>query len=198
MDELCKFFSMERLNRSPAVFDYKKLEWFNGQYIRKLDDTELKNRLKPFLERDKVLCCSNLSKDDEALLDKIIPLIKERLHLLSDASNLCRFFFELPRNYTPAEAIPKKMDMVATIEALQAARALLLGFASRSDEQNEAMFRAKAESMSLKINQILQPLRVAITGSSISPPLFPSMMLLGEEECLKRCDNLLKVLKQVG
>jgi glutamyl-tRNA synthetase len=197
LDELCRLFKLERLNKAPAVFDYRKLDWFNGQYIRKLDDIELKKRVKPFLIEAGILG-ETLTESEEQLLDHIMPLIKERLHLLSDAPALVRFFFEAPQSYNTDDAVAKKMDKAKTLEALRAGRALLTGFCSRSEDDNETMFRAKADELGIKINQLLQPLRVAVTGSTVSPPLFGAMYLLGDEEVIKRYEALLAAMEKSG
>ncbi|MCL2521079.1 MAG: glutamate--tRNA ligase [Spirochaetaceae bacterium] len=195
MDELCQFFTMERINKAPAVFDYKKLEWFNGQYMRKLSDDELKTLLKPFLVAAGLIT-NQPDSQTEKLLDKIMPLIKERLTLLSEAPALVKFFFARPASYNIEEAIAKKSDKATTLKALQAARPLIEDFAGKDEATNEAAFRALADELGIKINMLLQPLRVAVTGSSVSPPLFPSIYLLGTAEVLARVDDLIKLFNE--
>lgn len=190
IDELCKLFSLEKINKAPAIFDYKKLDWFNGQYIRKLSDDELYSRVLPFLIRENVV--PDESKKDFIL--KIMPLIKERLQYLSDAVPLVKFFFVRPESYNVEDAIPKKMEQAEAKKALLLGRTLIDGFAARSYEANEELFRKTAEENGLKINQLIQGIRVSLTGSTVSPPIFESIELLGDVECLKRIDNLLAVM----
>jgi glutamyl-tRNA synthetase len=192
--ELCEVFSLQKMSKSPAVFDYKKLDWFNGQYIRKLTDEELLTRLTPFLQADGLLS-KELKEEEKAFLLKTMPLIKERIQHLTDAAALLKFFFEEPATYNIEDAIPKKMDLNSATEALKMARELMVGYGSRSTEKNEELFRAKAEEAGLKINQLLQGLRVAVSGSTVSPPLFDSISLLGDDKVIKRVDKLLALMK---
>lgn len=194
MQELCRLFNLQRLNKAPAVFDYKKLDWFNGMYIRKLDMADLKARLIPFLHLNGLIG-QKPSPQQDKLLDEAMPLIQERMQRLTDAGALLGFFFKAPQEYSLEDAIPKKMDKEAVLEALAAAKTLMEGFDRRSDEENEALFRQQADKAGLKINQLLQPVRVAATGSKVSPPLFGSLRLLGGEEAIRRIDALRAFLK---
>jgi glutamyl-tRNA synthetase len=124
-----------------------------------------------------------------------MPLIKERLKLLSEAPDLMRFLLKDELEYDVNEAIPKKMDAQATLRMLREARILLQGAAQRSDEENEETFRARAEELEVKLGSLLMPLRVAITGSRVSPPLFGSIRLLGEEKSLERVDKVIQLLE---
>lgn len=192
--ELEKLFSLEKLNKSPGVFDYKKLEWFNGAYIRERSDDELARDLVPFLQRAELLTDPPLAQQMD-LLRAAMPIAKERIHLLSDAPAVLGFLFTDVQTYSIDDAIPKKMDIASTIAALDTAVPALDGFEEKTDEEMEQVFRSLAEENGVKLGSLLMPLRVAVTGSRVSPPLFASMRLLGLEKSLKRVQNLKDFLK---
>jgi len=190
--ELERLFSLERLNKAPAVFDYKKLDWFNGLYIRKLAPERLAALLLPFLQ-GAGLVADPPSAAEEQRVRGLVPLVQERLVLLADVVPLVRFLF---REVSPAveDLVPKKLDRVRAAQLLAQAAGLLEGFASRDEQGNEAAFRGLAEKLGVKLGDLLQPVRVAVTGSRASPPLFASLALLGVEESLRRVHRALGLL----
>jgi len=127
-EELETLFSLEKLNKAPAVFDYKKLEWFNGQYIRSKSDDELETLLLPYLQRDGVVS-DPVTADEKKIIDGMMPLVKERLRLLPEVSGLVRFLFSDVDMTDPAPLIPKRLDAPAALAALTASRDILKGFA---------------------------------------------------------------------
>ncbi len=191
--ELEKLFSLERLNKAPAVFDYKKLDWFNGLYIRKLPAAELAALLLPYLQREGLVGDPPTPRQAE-LARGLVPLVQERLVLLADVVPLARFLF---REVSPLaeDLVPKKLDRARAAELLRQAAALLEDFESRDEQGNEAAFRALTEKLGVKLGDLLQPLRVAVTGSRASPPLFASLALLGAEEALVRVRRALPLLQ---
>ncbi len=188
-EDLEQLFSLEKLSKSPAVFDYKKLEWFNGQYIRQRDPESLKALLLPELQKDGVVS-DPVTEEEMAVFDGAFPLIRERLKLTTDVSEMIRFLFKDIDSYETADAVPKKMELKDIPAILDSCSALLEGFEARSDEENEKIFFDKAEELGIKMGQILQPLRVAITGTRISPPLFESIRLLGVSKAAWRIKAL--------
>ncbi len=200
LKELEGLFNLEGLNKAPAVFDYRKLEWFNGQYIRKTPPEKLMELLLPFLRRDGLLPEGTLSAEDERLLCGLVPLVQERLTVLSDVGPMVRYLFREPEPADAAEMVPKKLDTAKTAlvlaklkDALKKAPGLWQPGAPL--EGTEAAMRALAEELDVKLGDLLMPLRVAVTGSRVSPPLFESIRLLGETRTLKRIDRALKVLE---
>lgn len=184
-EELEALFSLEKLSKSPGIFDYKKLEWYNGVYIRQKTDKELAETLVPILNKAGLISCEPDS-EEQRILYEIIPLLKERLKFLTDASEQARFFFLEPEDYPPGELIPKKFDQEKTIAALSLLSELVETFFGLTDEEGEVLFKERAEKMDIKLGDLLLPLRVALTGSRVSPPLFGSLRVLGKEKSLKR------------
>jgi glutamyl-tRNA synthetase len=121
-----------------------------------------------------------------ALVAGAAPIIRERLKLLADASGLMRFLLRDLDAYDPALLIAKKSDRVETLRMLESVAGLMPDFAQHDDAQNEARFRALADSLGVKLSALLMPLRVALSGSAVSPPLFESMRLLGADKILER------------
>jgi glutamyl-tRNA synthetase len=192
--ELEKLFCLERLNKAPAVFDYKKLDWFNGLYIRKLDPERLAGLLLPYLQKEGLVGDPPAEREKERVR-ALVPLVRERLVLLADVVPLARFLFQ---EVSPAaeDLVPKKLDRARAAELLRRAAGELEGFAGRDDEANEARCRSLAERLGVKLGDLLQPVRVAVTGSRASPPLFASLRLVGEAEALRRMRKSLELLME--
>lgn len=207
-DELCELFSLEKINKSPAVFDYRKLDWFNGQYIRMKDPELLKKQLLEQLSSDGIIS-DPATAGEKDIFDGAFPIIRERLKLLNDVSPMLKFLFADPGTGILEDAIPKKMEAGNAAAALREGMKLLADAPSPPevheteacaswDEERENMFRSRAEELELKVGGMLQPMRLGVTGSKVSPPLFPAIRLLGLEESLKRADRLAEALEAQG
>ncbi|MFO7849167.1 MAG: glutamate--tRNA ligase [Spirochaetia bacterium] len=194
-EELEELFVLEKLNKAPAVFDYKKLEWFNGQYIRAKSNEELEELLLPYLT-EAGLVDNPPTVRQRDVLDRMMPIMKERLHLLSDIVDLSRFLFTEIDTYNVEEAIPKKMDLGRTLGVLREGRELIASMEETDDEKIEEMLRDKAKELGVKMGALLMPIRVAVTGSNVSPPLLDSIRLLGVEKSLERIDKLIKMMQR--
>lgn len=198
LDDLIELFDPGKLTKSPAVFDYKKLDWFNGSYIRARSERDLKALVLPFLQSEG-LVSTPPSETEEAVLDQALALIHERLKRLSDAPDLLRFVFKPVNSWDIDQLTPKKFEASDVPGLLRTARELLEGFTDRSDEATEELFRSAAEKREMKLGALLMPLRVAVTGSTASPPLFASLRLLGPEKTFDRLDACIEfVEKQIG
>lgn len=192
--DLERLFSLEKINKAPAVFDYKKLEWFNGVYIREKSDDELQDMVLPYLQSEG-LVSQPPSEHELSILQGAMPLIKERMKYLSQAPELVRFLYREVDDYDITLAIPKKHTAAETRSLLNEAESLLEGFENRSDEENEEAFRSRAQEIDSKIGNLLMPVRVAVTGSRVSPPLFGSIRLLGVETTRRRIERAKELLQ---
>lgn len=190
LEELERYFDPNKLNKAPSVFDYTKLDWFNGNYIRECDDTRLLKLMTPFVEAAGIYATAEQ-------LQQALPLIKERMKRLEEAPELLGFLVGSPADYPAEDLIPKKMDASHTIRVLEGVLELLDGLSARSDEENEEHFRALAEQLDTKLGNVLMPLRVAVTGSKVSPPLFGSIKLLGEKQARLRVNAALQKLQSM-
>jgi len=189
--ELIERFSLERINAAPAVWNYQKLDHFNGCYIRLLPVEELARRVLPFLER------AGYRVEWEKLL-AIVPLIQERITRLSDAVQASDFFFlEELKPYDPKELIPAKGDAREARSILERAGRVLAEVEFRR-EALETALRGEAEAMRVKPGNLFQPIRVACCGRKAAPPLFETLEVLGKDVCLKRIERALERLAAVA
>ncbi|MDC7231733.1 MAG: glutamate--tRNA ligase [Spirochaetales bacterium] len=197
-EDLEKLFSMEKINKAPAVFDYKKLEWFNGQYIRMRSKESLLELLIPILQKDGVVS-DPMTEEETAILDGAFPLVQERLKFTTDVSETIRFLYKDIESYTVEDALPKKMELSQIPGILDAAVEILGDFDKRTQEENEQVFYDRSQEMGLKMGQIMQPVRVAVTGTKMSPPLFESIALLGLDKAVQRIETLKEqIIKTLG
>jgi len=182
MKELTELFTVEKVHSSPARFDMKKLEAINGDKIRALPLDEFAKWTIPFLKKADVIAGS---EDEVALVMKALPLIQERIVKLDEAPALLKFLFVKNFAVDP-EAAPKISDAAAK-DILKRSLKDLESLDSWSHESIEAALRASLiEELGLKPRIAFTALRIATTGSTISPPLFESMELLGKQACLER------------
>ncbi|MDG0865722.1 glutamate--tRNA ligase [Candidatus Lucifugimonas marina] len=200
-EEIVKRFSIDRINDSPATFDSEKLEWMNGVYIRNMSEDDLITQLLPFMERSEAeggLPDSVARPIDRDYLKQVIPLVHERLKLLTEGTETLDFFFA--DNVNPAaEDLPgRKMDAEMTERALVAALELCKDVSPFEPEHLEAEYRALAEKIEMKPGQLFSPIRVATTGKSFAPPLFDTMAAIGQERCVERIDNAIGILRSAA
>jgi glutamyl-tRNA synthetase len=184
LDELAQRFEVETVHKGGAVFDTDRLDYLNGVYIRNLTDEQLALRLRPFLPA---------TLDDASLL-RVVPLIKERLVRLADATELVAFLSEtdeqVAERYAPDDLLPKGRSPSEVADALRRAHAALdaLSDADFAADVLEARCRTAAEDLGWKAGDFFRPMRMAVTGRAVSPPLFGSMELLGRSRTLARLE----------
>ena len=188
--ELIERFGLDRVNASPAVWNYEKLDHFNGFYIRLLPVEDLADRMLPFLE------AAGYRVRREKLL-AVVPLIRERITRLRDAVAVADFFFlEELAPYNTADLIPPKGDASLALAVLGRARQVL-ATADFQRDALEAALRPEAEALGLKPGSMFQPIRVATCGRKAAPPLFETLEVLGRDVCLKRIDQAIQQLTHV-
>jgi glutamyl-tRNA synthetase len=174
--ELQERFTLERVSKSPAVFDEQKLRWMNGRYLRELDVGELTARLEAFTGREGLRGAVEITQDKISTLAEFWPLT--------------RFLFDGPAD-DPA-ARERVLEAPGGREALTHARAALAEVpAPWTQHEVEAALRGVVERTGLKPKHLFQPLRVALTGTTVSPGIFETVALLGRDETLARVDHAL-------
>jgi glutamyl-tRNA synthetase len=191
LKELEELFDIAKLSKSPGVFDYQKLEWFNGTYIRAKSPSELASLIAPFMRE------AGLPVGDAAQLEGIAGLVRERVKRLTEVPDMVRFIYEEPAAPPAAELVPKKTEPAQAAAALQRLEALLPELMG-PEEKNEAPLRALAEELGMKLGDMLMPLRVAVTGTRVSPPLFESIRLMGVEEARRRVSRAVTILAETA
>ena len=167
-DELVERFTLERVGASPAVFDYAKLDWLNGVYLRALPPDEYADVLVAYLREQGY-------EWDEQLVRKVAPLVQEKIARLGEFPDFAGFFFARvePETAVDGEMVPAAAEALAQVEPFEAG-------------EIEATLRGLAERLGLKPRDAFQPIRLAVTGKKVSPGLFESLELLGREESLAR------------
>jgi len=186
-EELVEKFSLERVSRSPAVFDEQKLSWMNGHYIRELDPDELARRTAEYMERE------GIPGAGHPQLSQAVAAVQDKVSTLGEIPRLVGFAFA-PIEIDQA-AWDKVMGKDGAPEALAAARESLVTIERFDEEQVEQALRGVAERLGVKPGALFQPLRVALTGRRVSAGIFESLALLGREESLKRIDAALARLR---
>lgn len=195
MDSLIEQFDLKRVSKAPAVFSYEKLDWFNGVYIRKQDKNSLYNLLLPFLMEKKLVSPENEAQRRDYILE-IIPLIQERLKSLSEIADIIWFFFDDHFEIRDKNSLlPKKLSREDTLSMLERTIAIIEEQESFEEEELEKALRNLVEKLGLKTAQVFMPLRVAITGTKVSPGLFETMRVLGKERVLKRLQHAAETVK---
>jgi glutamyl-tRNA synthetase len=179
LPELVEKFSLEKLNPSPAAINFTKLDHFNGVHIRELEAQDLAVRLKPFF------VAAGYTVDDDLLL-KMIPLVRERLTVLTDAPELAGFFFRETVEPDPADLVAKGLTRAQSADAARRSLEVLEGLPDLKLETAEPAMRALVESLGLSAGQVFGILRVAVTGQRVSPPLFESLELIPREVVFER------------
>lgn len=189
LEELIQRFTVERVNAAPASWNYEKLEHLNGYYIRMLTVEDLTDRLLPYL------ASAGYTAGRKEML-AITPLIRERIRTLSDVVPAVDFFLadELP-DYDSSELIPKKTDAATARKVLRRARKTMESGDFTPDELDSKL-RKDAKSLALKDGQMFQPIRVAVCGRKVAPPLLETLAVLGRKKCLKRIDRAIEKLEQ--
>src|SRR5262245_61820036 len=194
LDELAERFEIGTVHKGGAVFDRDRLDYLNGVYIRALSDEQLALRLRHWIP-DAVT---------DADLLRMVPLVKERLVKLGDAPDLLAFVWEpddvVASWYGPELLVPKKGGPPEAATALEGARAILADVDERDFGADllERRFREAADAAGMQAGDFFSPLRVAVTGRTVSPPLFASLELLGRQRSVARVDLALAKLAPVS
>jgi glutamyl-tRNA synthetase len=176
LDELAERFRLERVSKNPAVFDERKLRHLNGRWIRELGTDELTTRLEEYTGRSG--------------LRGAVAISEEKIQTLAEFWPLVGFLFDGPAD-DPA-AFRKVITSDGGVESLKASRAALARAEPFTVENVESALREVVESQGVKPGKVFQPIRVAIAGTTVSPGIFESVVLLGKDETLARIDSALE------
>ncbi len=199
IDEIVERFDLTAVHKGGAVFDRERLEWLNGQWIRRLEPDELIDRLRPFVEAD--LAAGRIDRmpaDDE--IRALLPVITERLPTLGAIGDLVGFLWLEELSYDAALLVPKRWDVATTLAGLAAAREVIAetGAVTFEADELEPPLRALAEASGWKVGDLFMAIRVAVTGRTATPPLFDTLIALGRDRTLDRLDRAIARLGQEG
>lgn len=178
LEELIEKFSVERINKSGAKFDFEKAKWYNAEWIKKSTAESLQPKVK------EVLAAKGIVIDNDAYLLTVIDLIKDRCVLLSDFYQQSSYFFQTPAEYDLNAVKPKWTDQKTAffqsfIEQLKATPTLIAA-------DTETAFKALAEENGFKIGDVMLPFRIMLVGGKFGPHVFDIAALLGKDETINR------------
>lgn len=188
-EELIKKFDLKRVLKTGAVFDKAKLEWINGQYVRKLSVPVLADLVTPFLEKEGYRAESM----DRAWLERLVALFHERIFTLAQFPELARFFLEEKITYGPEAAEAFKKDPRLK-EAFARYAELLEGLSDFDVKVIEEKSRALMKDLGMSGKEFIHPCRVALTGRAVSPGFFDTAALLGKKKAVERLRNASKIV----
>jgi glutamyl-tRNA synthetase len=204
LDELVDRFDLARVHQGGAVFDRERLEWLNGQWIRRLSQEELVERALPFLAAH--LDASRgaggaVREPTPEELRPLVPLVQERMPTLAAIGDLVDYLFVEDVRPDPSILVPKRWDAATTLEALLASREVIADEVSpvtfEADEL-EPPLRALAASRGWKAGDLFMAIRVAVTGRTATPPLFDTLVALGRDRTIARLDAAVHTLGAVA
>ena len=181
-DEAVAAFDLPDVSKNPATFDPEKLAWMNGEYIRAMPESEFVAAVKPHVVE---AVGRDLDSGEWEQFGRIAALVQERTKLLPEAGEQVVFLFDDITEYDET-SWNKVMTKEGVAQILDGARLTLSDLDDWSTEGIETGLRAMIGEMGIGVGKALQPIRVAVTGSSVSPPLFESLDVLGRDESLKR------------
>ena len=187
-DELVERFDISRVGRSSAIFDEKKLRWMNGRFMRELELDAYESRLADHLERTDLEAAQAFAAAQASLRRAACEIVQEKAQTLAEVWNLIRFMFAEP------EVDAAAWSRVMVPEAgplLSAARAALADVPEFTPKAIEPALSGIAEAEGVKPKALYQPIRVALTGSTVSPGIFETVAALGRDRALARIDAAL-------
>jgi glutamyl-tRNA synthetase len=189
MNELIEKFSLERVNKSGAVFDIEKLNWLNGEHLRKKSGSEILSLLKEELKNSKY---KNNSYSDDYLLN-IIEVMKERVIFVKEFFEKSSYFFEAPAEFEP-DVVKKrwKEDSANYMEALISSYEKLQ---NPVKEDFESTLKKTAEELNVAAGKLIHPLRLSLSGVGAGPGVYDIAVILGKDETLKRIRKAVEILK---
>ncbi len=193
-DELVDTFSEKGIQKKSAVFDEKKLEWMNGQYLNALEQSEFYQLVTAQLLNTNAIDELFISKDS-AYLRRMSELIQPRIKRLSEIGEMTGYFFKDPESYDQ-KALNKHWKAADQITRFEQIQQRLGTIALFSIEEIEAVIRGYAEELQVGAGKILQPLRLAVTGIAATPGMFEIMELLGKDTVLRRLQAAISYLKK--
>ncbi len=187
LNDLCRLFTLDRVSKGGAVFNHKKLLWYNEHYLREISDRKLAERIKKIADNEAV------KNADNEFLEKAIGLLKERVSKIDEIITMGSFFFGDPEEYDEKAVKKWKDDSSELVLAYKEKIAAL-----DEDQFEAATLKSLLEEVinaeGVGFGKLMMPLRIATTGQGFGPDLFASMELMGKESVLRRIDTAVKKL----
>lgn len=185
-EELIEKFSLERCSKSPAIFDMKKLQWLNMEYLKKLSPLQIFDMSKQYIIN------AGLPTENKEFITKIIEIEKEKIKLLTDVPDLIDFFLIKNVKYDK-DAVDKILKDPDVFELLAKIKIILTTTEIWTKENLEKIVREFCQSNKLKTSRVFHPIRVAVSGRMEGPGLFDTLELLGKEKVISRITKFTKL-----
>jgi glutamyl-tRNA synthetase len=179
--ELIDFFTLNLVTKSPGVYDEEKLLWLNSHYIKEMPAPELARELTPFL------AAQGITDPDQGFLTRVVPTLSARCKTLVEMAAAARFYFLDPRPYDVKAA--QKFLTPAAAANLKEIAARLAALPEATEAALNQMFTDLVQATGLKMVNLAQPVRVALTGKTASPGLYEIIHILGRDETLRRINH---------
>jgi len=189
MEDLSRLFTLKRVSKGGAVFNHKKLLWYNEHYMRERPDHELAAHFRKISPETGL----DLTGVEESFLLKVIPLLKERVSKVDEFADMGRFFFEDPTTYDDQALKKWKNDSTELVLAWKE-RAQQLDDASFKAERLKELLTEVIEEKGVGFGKLMMPLRIATTGQGFGPDLFPALELIGKQSVMRRIDTAIAQL----
>ena len=196
LDEIIERFDLRAVQKGGAIFDRARLEWLNGQWIRRLAADDLVDRLAPFLEAE--WAAGRIDRNpDRAEIAGLLPLVRDRLPVLGAVGDVVGFLFREVVEIDAELLVPKRWERSTARAGLGASSRAIdaAGPTGFTVEGLEDLLRGVAEASGWKAGDLFMAIRVALTGKTATPPLFESMVALGRERTLARLDRAARALE---
>ncbi len=195
VEDLIESFDLERVGKHPAAFDLRKLEWMNNHYLQSLDPSVVAERAIPLLAQAGLIS-NPPTPEERRRLEAVVPLVQVRMDRLSEIVDLAGFLFSTPE--IRAEDWKEVMSARWAGELLRSMRAALEELSEWNASAIEAALRKVAEEKGIKPRVAFGPLRMAVSGRRVGPPLFESLEILGSDTVLRRVATALDILEAHG
>jgi len=193
MDELIEKFSLERVSHNPAVFDIQKLQWMNGVYIRDMDIDQLYIRVLAQWQKAGFLS-ENPSEEEAVKAKAVLKELQSRVKLLNELDEAAYYFFQDEVRYNQA-VVEKILFKPGVADILSHLLNELLQLKEFTEENLEPIFKATIEKFDCKLGNIMQPVRVAVTGTNVSPSIYPVLTLVGRARTCQRLRDAVEMIK---
>lgn len=192
--DLIEKFTLERVSKNPAVFDLTKLEWLNGVYIRELALEDFYELAVPYWQKAGFFP-TDVSPEEKDYAMRILKELQARIKLLADVVDLAKYFFVDDYSFNP-EAVDKILTKPQIAVILEYVKDAVQQAPQLDEEHMKPYLSAGLEKFGIKMGELIQPIRVALTGSTISPGIYDVLELLGRERILARIERTLEMLKE--
>lgn len=195
-DGLIEHFTLEKVSKHAAVFDYKKLAWMNGLYIRELTLDEFYEAALPVLKAAGALP-SDLSSAEIDRLKSILSLLQTRVGTLAELPGQVQYFYSDDIQFDP-KAVKKFLTRPYVPGLLDKLLEAFVSLTPFNEQTIEPIFQTLREQLDLKLGDVIQPVRVAVTGSTVSPPMYETLALLGRAKTCERIRGAAAHVKQLA